>query len=144
MYRDGLNFHVVKLLGYWFNCQFPPYWFNFWTGWIEINNRENLYLVFIEPFLRGYRLKVHETITLFFLGGVFLNNRRTKAPPSHCGCSNPFLSPPKSCSVPAASECKLRSTLEQFLLLSLWTMFEEEEDWIGHALQEQAYRAALK
>ena len=37
-----MNFHVVKLLGYWFNCQFPPYWINFWTGQIEINNRENL------------------------------------------------------------------------------------------------------
>ena len=46
----------------WILVQLPisPYWFNFWTGRIEINNRENLYLkVFVSVALRGMFLKSH-------------------------------------------------------------------------------------
>ena len=85
---------------------------------------------YIEPFLRGYHLHVQRATTLFWGAFSLIEGQKRLL---HCG-SNPFLSPPKSC-VPA-SECKLRSTLEQFLLLSLRTMFEEE-GWVSHALQEQ-------
>ena len=58
---------------------------------------------------------------------------------SRTAAATHFYRPLNHAYVPAASECKLRSTLEQFLLLSLWTMFEEEVGWVGHALQEQAW-----